>query len=95
MTEIVRVESADSHFSAMAGVKTPPQGTGNCVCEIMFYHIKSSDHDSVPFLQNQSKVSVEHLAQRTKIPLQEGVCISSAVAVVVYVVLFCIQQGMV
>ena len=28
VTEIVRVESADSPLSAMAVVKTPPQGTG-------------------------------------------------------------------
>ena len=34
MTEMVRVESADSPLSAMAEVKAPPQGTG--VCEIMF-----------------------------------------------------------
>ena len=34
VTEVVRVQSADSPLSAMAGVKTPPQGRG--VCEIMF-----------------------------------------------------------
>ena len=34
VTEVVRVESADSPLSAMAGVKAPPQGTS--VCEITF-----------------------------------------------------------
>ena len=34
VTEMVRVESADSPLSATAGVKDPPQGTG--VCEITF-----------------------------------------------------------
>ena len=34
VTEMVRVEFADFPLSAMAGVKTPPQGT--CVCEITF-----------------------------------------------------------
>ena len=32
--EVVRVEPADSSLSAMAGVKAPPQGTGEC--EITF-----------------------------------------------------------
>ena len=34
VTEMVRVKSADSPLSAMAGVKAPSQGTG--VCEITF-----------------------------------------------------------
>ena len=34
VTKMVRVESAGSPFSAMTGVKAPPQGTG--VCEITF-----------------------------------------------------------
>ena len=36
MTEVVRVEPADSPLSAMAGVKAPPQGTGVHVCETFF-----------------------------------------------------------
>ena len=36
VTEMVRVESTDSHLSAMAGAKAPLQGTGVHVCEIMF-----------------------------------------------------------
>ena len=34
VTEMVRVESADSPLSATAVVKAPPRGTGEC--EIMF-----------------------------------------------------------
>ena len=49
VTEMVRVKSADSPVSAMAGTKTPSQGTG--VCEITFQHIKSGHHDSVLFLR--------------------------------------------
>ena len=44
VTEMVRVESAYSPLSAMAGVKAPPQGTG--VCKITFM---SSHHVSVAF----------------------------------------------
>ena len=83
VTEMVRVESTDSPLSAMAVVKAPPRGTG--VCEITFSHIKSSDHDSVPFLQSQLKVGMERLTRRiTEKFLSRKVCTFFAVAVVLY-----------
>ena len=38
MTEVVRIHSACSPLSAMAGAKAPPQGTGVCIlaCQVMF-----------------------------------------------------------
>ena len=38
VTEMVRVESADSSLSATAVVKTPPQGTGVCVLAVKSCH---------------------------------------------------------
>ena len=74
--EMVRVESTDSPLSAMAGVKTPPQGTGVCIlaCEVSF----------VAFLHSEGGSEVSCTRTR-QVPSQEGVCIS-AVAAVVHIV---------
>ena len=39
VTEVVRIEFADSPLSATVLVKAPPQGTGVHVCEIISSHV--------------------------------------------------------
>ena len=88
VTEVVRVESADSPLSATAMVKAPPRGTG--ICESLLCHV-------IMFLLLSCTVEGGSRASRTRtrqVPLQEGVyfcCGCSCVCL--YLLLFRMQQS--
>ena len=73
MTEVVRVESADSPLSATAVVKAPPRGTGECE--------SLSGHVIMFLLLSRTRTR--------QVPLQEGVCIFALAAVVCVCIYCC------